>query len=85
MPSVSPSETKPKIRLDVGKLVPSLIAGTIARLLAVFIEISFAALIFSGSLNTFVAAGIGAFLIGTLVMCLVMAFFSSTPGMIAVP
>lgn len=66
-------------------LVPAVLAGLIAGILAVILEISFAALIFSGDLSSFVSSGIGLALFSAMVLVLVVALTSSFPVSIAVP
>ncbi len=50
------------------RLFPSLVAGVISGILTVIIEISLAALIFSGDLARFVSNGIGITLFGSCVI-----------------
>ena len=45
--------------IPIQRILPSLSAGLVIGILVIFIEISFAALIFSGDLAVFVAQGIG--------------------------
>jgi SulP family sulfate permease len=45
-------------------VLPALSAGAVIGVLLIFIEISFAAMIFSGSLAPFIAQGIGLMLFG---------------------
>jgi SulP family sulfate permease len=59
--------------------------GLIAGVLSVVIEISLAALIFSGDLAPHVARGIGLTLIGGVVIGLVVTLTTSVPGTIAIP
>ena len=65
-------------------LFPSLVAGLITGILTVIIEISLAALIFSGDLSRFVSNGIGITLFGSLVIGIVVALTSSMRGTVAV-
>lgn len=67
------------------RLLPSLTAGFVVGILAIIIQISFAALIFSGELSVFVQSGIGFTLFGALMIGIVTALASSYPGMIALP
>ena len=55
------------------RLFPSLVAGLISGILTVIIEISLAALIFSGDLARFVSNGIGITLFGSFVIGVVVA------------
>lgn len=66
------------------QLLPSLTAGTVALLISVVVEISLAALIFSGDLAPHVAAGIGFMLFGACVCALVAALSSSYPGTVSI-
>jgi SulP family sulfate permease len=66
------------------RLFPSLVAGLISGILTVIIEISLAALIFSGDLARFVSNGIGITLFSSLVIGVVVALTSSLRGTVAV-
>lgn len=66
-------------------LLPSITAGLIAAIVTISMEISLAALIFSGNLDQFLAGGIGLMLFGALIMGIVVALTTSLPGMIGVP
>ena len=66
-------------------LLPSLTAGLIAAIVTISMEISLAALIFSGDLSQFLAGGIGLMLFGAFVMGIVVALITSLPGTISVP
>jgi sulfate permease, SulP family len=65
-------------------LFPSLVAGVISGILTVIIEISLAALIFSGNLTRFVSNGIGITLFSSVIIGVVVALTSSLRGTIAV-
>ncbi len=65
-------------------LFPSLLAGLISGILTVIIEISLAALIFSGNLARFVSGGIGITLFSSLIIGVVVALTSSMRGAVAV-
>jgi len=65
--------------------LPSLTAGVIAVLIDTSVDISLAALIFSGSLADYLPQGIGLFLLGSVIFCLVAAVLNSYPGMLVVP
>jgi SulP family sulfate permease len=67
------------------KLLPSLTAGMIVGVSDVSLEISLAALIFSGALAPFVARGIGFILFGAFVILLIGAITSPIPGTMNVP
>lgn len=66
-------------------LLPSLTAGLIAAIVTISMEISLAALIFSGDLSQFLAGGIGLMLFGAFVMGIAVALITSLPGTITVP
>ena len=72
-------EFQPKI------LLPSITAGLIAAIVTISMEISLAALIFSGDLSQFLPGGIGLMLFGAFAMGIVIALTTSLPGMIGVP
>ena len=64
------------------RLLPSLTSGFMVGLLNVVLSLSFAALIFSGELSGFVANGIGLALFSGIVTGVLIALFSSFPGMV---
>lgn len=66
-------------------LLSSLTVGLVVGIMDLGIEISLAALIFSGDLSQFLARGIGLLLFGAFVMGVVVALTTSLPGMIALP
>jgi SulP family sulfate permease len=66
-------------------LIPGLTAGLIAGITIVSLEISLAALIFSGELSPFVAYGIGFMLFGAFTFLTLGALTSSVPGTMALP
>ncbi len=66
-------------------LLSGLTAGIIVAIIDISLEISLAALIFSGNLSQFLARGIGLMLFGAFVMGIFVAFTASLPGMIALP
>src|SRR5512138_991777 len=66
-------------------LLPSLTAGLIAASITISLEISLAALIFSGDLREFLAGGIGLMLFGAFVIGIAVALITSLPGMIGLP
>jgi SulP family sulfate permease len=65
--------------------VPAITAGTLAGVLTVLLETSYAALIFSGELAPFVSRGVSMILAGTVVAVLLSTLFASTPGVVALP
>jgi SulP family sulfate permease len=66
-------------------LLPSLSAGLINAIIIISVEISLAALIFSGELSQFLPRGIGMMLIGTVVVTIFIALTSSLINMVGVP
>jgi len=66
-------------------LVPSLATGLVAGILEVPIEISFAALIFTGILTPYLSAGIGYMLMGAIILSLTSALLSALRGGLALP
>jgi sulfate permease, SulP family len=66
-------------------LLPSLTAGLIAAIITISLEISLAALIFSGDLRQFLGGGIGLMLFGAFAMGIAIALTTSLPGMIGFP
>lgn len=66
-------------------LLPSITAGLIAAVITISLEISLAALIFSGDLSPFLAGGIGFMLFGAFAMGIAVALTTSLPGMIGFP
>jgi SulP family sulfate permease len=77
------SEMKQEFRPQL--LLPSLTAGLIATIVTISLEISLAALIFSGDLSQFLAGGIGLMLFGAFAIGVVVALTTSLPGMVGVP
>jgi len=67
------------------RLIPSLTAGFIVGVTDVSVEISLAALIFSGALVPFLAQGIGSILFGAFVILFLGALTSSVPGIMTIP
>src|SRR5512140_1790670 len=66
-------------------LVPGITAGVIAALITISIEISLAALIWSGPLERYLPGGIGFMLFGAFIIGIVVALTSSIPGTVALP
>jgi SulP family sulfate permease len=65
--------------------LPSLSAGLIIAIILISMEISLAALIFSGNLAQFLPRGIGAMLLGTAIVSILIALTSSLANMIGTP
>lgn len=74
-----------KKNFQLSILLPSLTAGLINAIIMISIEISFAALIFSGDLQPFLPRGIGILLLGTFFISIIVALTSSLVGMAGVP
>ncbi len=64
------------------RLIPSLTAGIIGSLLQIVLAASYAALIFTGDLSSFIAQGIGLVLFATAILSLIVSLFTSLPGTI---
>lgn len=71
--------------LQPGRLVPGLVAGSVAGVLCIMAQTSFAVLVFAGDLAPFVSYGLGLTLLAAAIMNLVVAFGSSLPGVVANP
>ncbi len=71
--------------LHPNKLIPSVIAGVLTGVIGVIRAISYAALIFSGSLSDHLTIGVGIAVFSTAAISIVVALLSSLPGMIATP
>lgn len=67
------------------RLLPGITAGVIIGMIDISMELSLAALIFSGDLSRFLARGIGLMLFGAVAMGIVVAVTTSLPGVVAVP
>jgi SulP family sulfate permease len=70
--------------LHPDRLFPSLIAGLVSGTIMILVEISLAALIFSGDLSAFVSNGIGITLFSSCVVGVVVALTSSFRGTVGV-
>ncbi len=77
------TDVKQEFRPNV--LFPSLTAGIISAIVGVSLEISLAALIFSGDLSQFLGQGIGLMLFGAFAMGIIVALTTSLPGMVGMP
>lgn len=72
------------VEFQFKNLFPNIIAGLISGILTVIIEISLAALIFSGDLARFVSSGIGITLFSSFVIGIVVALTSSLRGSVGI-
>jgi len=66
-------------------LLPSLSAGLVTGIIAVIRGISYAALIFSGSLSGYLSTGIGMAIFSNAAMGIMVALLAPFPGIIATP
>lgn len=73
------------LEFKFGSAFSSFVAGTITGIIGVVQAISFAALIFSGSLAGYLNVGVGMAIFSSAVISIVLALTSSLPGMIANP
>ncbi|QDZ41250.1 cyclic nucleotide-binding domain-containing protein [Euhalothece natronophila Z-M001] len=71
--------------LEPRTLFLSLLAGLITGIIGVIRAISYAALIFSGALNSELGVGVGLTIFSTGMVSFMAAIFSALPGMIATP
>lgn len=80
-------ETLSDIRQDLRPSIflPAISIGFIAGLMVVILEISFAAMIFSGELSHLVTRGAGLTLAGAFAACLITALLSSFKSVISLP
>ncbi len=67
------------------KLIPTVTAGLVTGLIGVIRSISYAALIFSGSLGVHLSTGVGMAVLSTAIVSSVFALTSGLPGAIATP
>lgn len=77
---MSNAPARPRISfspLSANEILTSITAGIVVGILIIFIEVSLAAMIFSGELEYALSQGIGVFLLGALIMGLLVTFTSS--------
>lgn len=74
-----------KGNLRLSTLLPGITAGLINAIILVSIQLSFAALIFSGDLSQFLPRGIGILLLGSFIIITFVSLTSSLVGMVGVP
>lgn len=74
-----------KNEFKLSNLLPSITAGLIVSIVTISVEISLAALIFSGDLSGFLAGGIGLMLFGAFATGIAVALTTSLPGMVGLP
>ena len=72
-------------QLQPQKLLPSLSAGLVTGVIAVIRAISYAALIFTGSLASYLSIGVGMAIFSNAAIGLVVALWGPFPGTIATP
>ena len=70
-------------RLGMERLLPALTSGGCNAIIIISVEISFAAMIFSGPNSSFVSRGIGILLLGTFLVGLITTLKSSHPNAVA--
>lgn len=73
---LSDSNTELPVKSYSESIYSSVIAGVVLGLLVVFVRVSLAALIFSGELSSFLAAGIGILLLSSIITGLLSTYFS---------
>lgn len=71
-----------RINLDLHQILPGISVGLVNGILTVMLQISFAAMIFSGDLSPHFPGGVGLTLFGGLVLGVVLALTSSIRGVI---
>jgi hypothetical protein len=74
-----------KRNFQLSMLLPGLTAGLINAIIIISVELSFAALIFSGDLRQFLPRGIGILLLGSFITITFISLTSSLVGMVGVP
>ncbi len=84
------TNAEPKFATLVGefqpdKLIPTITSGLVTGLIGVIRSISYAALIFSGSLSIHLSTGVGMAVLSTAIVSSVFALTSGLPGAIATP
>ena len=67
------------------KLLPAISAGLVISLMTIVLQVSFASMIFSGPLSSFIGRGIGIMIAGTFVFIIVTTLFSQIKSVIAMP
>jgi len=67
------------------KFIAILTTSLVTAILEVPVDISFAALIFTGVLSPYLSSGIGVLLAGAAILSLVSTIFNSYPGSISLP
>jgi SulP family sulfate permease len=80
---MNPTDFKNEFKPSI--LLPSITAGLIVTIITISMEISLAALIFSGDLSQFLAGGIGLMLFGAFATGIAVALTTSLPGMVTIP
>lgn len=71
--------------ISLGNLLPSLSAGLVVGVLVIFLNISFAAMLFSGPMSGFVARGVGLTLVGMVFFGVMGLLFSRISSITAFP
>lgn len=73
------------VKVTYKEISASLSAGLVIGILALFLQASFAAMIFSGDLAEFLPEGMGVLLLGALIMGLIVTLMSTYASSIAMP
>ena len=73
------------MKIDIRRLIPILVTGLVVGLIEVALTTSFATLIFTGELSSFVPRFIGLALMAHVLSGILLALFSSLPGVIGAP
>ncbi|MBI2584311.1 MAG: SulP family inorganic anion transporter, partial [Rhodospirillales bacterium] len=81
----APPYRNPGRAAALDRIMPALVAGFVAATVVVIYAVSFAALVFSGSLQPHLGVGIGIALFSAVVVGAAMALGSSYPGAIGTP
>lgn len=74
-----------KASLAPNVLVPSVVAGVVAGILAITFMFSYSAVIFSDELAPFVPRLTGSMLLGAVIVCVVVGLFGAIRGTVALP
>ncbi len=74
-----------QFRIKLSEIPASISAGIVIGILALFMQASFAAIIFSGELASFLPQGMGVLLVGAIIIWLIATFRSTYSGIIAMP
>ncbi len=73
------------MKIDIRRFLPILVTGLVVGLIEVALTTSFATLIFTGELSSFVPRFIGLALMAHVFSGILLAFFTSLPGVVGAP